>query len=223
MTKPKIGDRVRLTGKDWEHAYNPPVMAGYVATVTEIDEQGSIWTDEAGTVGDRYVYYSKSNPTTAGDYSVELVEEIVGDLAPWEREILEDAHTLTTEARKIVEPIQDEIDSRLTDLSYESKTLEALEEIARLGESLGISTFEQNTRRILNRIGDTLVEKNRSYGNAALNPVNVFSKADRTEQIRVRIDDKLNRIRNGQSYPGDDDVDDLIGYLILFKMAGESE
>ena len=64
-----------------------------------------------------------------------------------------------------------------------------------------------------------LVDKNISYGDSALTPIRVFSKADNLEQIKVRIDDKLNRIVNSSSYPGDNDIDDLIGYLILLKIA----
>ncbi len=64
-----------------------------------------------------------------------------------------------------------------------------------------------------------LIEKNISYGDSALTPIRVFSKADNLEQIKVRIDDKLNRIVNSESYPGDNDIDDLIGYLILLKIA----
>jgi hypothetical protein len=64
-----------------------------------------------------------------------------------------------------------------------------------------------------------LVDKNISYGDSALKPIRVFSKADNLEQIKVRIDDKLNRIVNSSSYPGDNDIDDLIGYLILLKIA----
>jgi hypothetical protein len=32
------------------------------------------------------------------------------------------------------------------------------------------------------------------------------------EQLNVRIDDKLNRIKNKKLYAGDNDEDDLIGY-----------
>ena len=35
------------------------------------------------------------------------------------------------------------------------------------------------------------------------------------EQIDVRIDDKLNRIKNGHEFHGEDTIKDLIGYLIL--------
>lgn len=66
---------------------------------------------------------------------------------------------------------------------------------------------------------EMLIKKNISYGNSALNPIRIFSKADSKEQIRVRIDDKLNRIQNDQAFPGDNDIDDLVGYLILLKIA----
>jgi hypothetical protein len=68
---------------------------------------------------------------------------------------------------------------------------------------------------------EMLIKKNISYGNSALDPIRIFSKADSKEQIRVRIDDKLNRIQNDQAFPGDNDIDDLIGYLILLKIANK--
>lgn len=64
-------------------------------------------------------------------------------------------------------------------------------------------------------IKELLLRKNIAYGNSALNPIGVFSKQDAGEQIDVRIDDKLNRLKNGKSYPGDDDILDLVGYLVL--------
>jgi hypothetical protein len=64
-----------------------------------------------------------------------------------------------------------------------------------------------------------LLEKNRKYGNSALSPVRVFSKADTLEQLFVRADDKLNRIRNRQSDEDEDVISDLAGYLILIKVA----
>lgn len=61
-----------------------------------------------------------------------------------------------------------------------------------------------------------LLEKNRSYGNSASEPVGIFARRfDVLAQIDVRIDDKLNRLKKGSEYPGDDTVKDLIGYLIL--------
>lgn len=64
---------------------------------------------------------------------------------------------------------------------------------------------------------DMLLQKNIAYGNSALNPIRIFSNADDMEQLNVRIDDKLNRIKNKKLYAGDNDEDDLIGYLLLKK------
>lgn len=64
-----------------------------------------------------------------------------------------------------------------------------------------------------------LLDKNIAYGNSALDPIGIFAKAGAAEGIANRIDDKLNRIKNSQSYPGDNDIDDLIGYLILYKIS----
>jgi len=71
-------------------------------------------------------------------------------------------------------------------------------------------------------IAHMLIEKNISYGNSALEPARIFSTADSTEQLKVRIDDKLNRVKNNQGYAGDNDIDDLIGYLILYKISKSS-
>jgi hypothetical protein len=50
--------------------------------------------------------------------------------------------------------------------------------------------------------------------------VRVFSKASTTEQLLVRIDDKLSRIKTtGMEAPDEDTLNDLIGYLILLKIA----
>jgi len=73
---------------------------------------------------------------------------------------------------------------------------------------------------VCDQIKDMLIEKNKSYGDSALDPVRIFSKADTIEQIKVRIDDKLSRVSRGTEFYGDNDVDDLIGYLILLKLAG---
>lgn len=64
-----------------------------------------------------------------------------------------------------------------------------------------------------------LIEKNRKYGDSALNPMRIFSKASTIEQLKVRLDDKLSRLRNAQDDEDEDVVSDLIGYLVLFKVA----
>lgn len=83
-------------------------------------------------------------------------------------------------------------------------------------------SFESNVRRILDKIGDELVAKNQAYGDSALNPVRIFSKADRTEQLNVRLDDKLSRVARGHEYPGDDTLKDIVGYIILLMIDRET-
>ena len=65
---------------------------------------------------------------------------------------------------------------------------------------------------------DLLLAKNAAYGNAALDPVRIFSRADPEEQIRVRLDDKLSRLARG-SAAGEDVELDLLGYLILLRVS----
>jgi hypothetical protein len=78
----------------------------------------------------------------------------------------------------------------------------------------------QNTiANICDNIKSMLIEKNKSYGDSALDPIRVFSKASSDEQIKIRIDDKLSRISRGSEFYGDNDLDDLIGYLILLKVS----
>jgi hypothetical protein len=66
-----------------------------------------------------------------------------------------------------------------------------------------------------------LQDKNVAYGDSALDPVRIFSKSNAIEQLLVRVDDKLSRFARGTEYPGDNDIDDLIGYLVLLKIAKE--
>jgi hypothetical protein len=80
---------------------------------------------------------------------------------------------------------------------------------------------ETKIKELLSQIEDMLIQKNRAYGDSALEPVRVFSKSDTMEQLYVRIDDKLSRIERGHEYPGDDTIFDLIGYLVLLLIAKE--
>lgn len=82
-----------------------------------------------------------------------------------------------------------------------------------------ITKAHQKILEVCNEIADMLITKNKSYGNSALDPVRIFSKSDNIEQLKVRIDDKLSRFSRGGEYSGDNDIDDLIGYLVLLKVA----
>lgn len=69
-------------------------------------------------------------------------------------------------------------------------------------------------------VKDLLLAKNKAYGNSFMFPINLFSKATAMEQINVRIDDKLNRLKSGKDTDKvpEDTVLDLIGYLILLRV-----
>lgn len=81
--------------------------------------------------------------------------------------------------------------------------------------------FAEKVYNITNSIAKMLIEKNASYGNSALEPINCFYKGDAGTSIKVRIDDKLSRIMRGNEYQGDDTVKDLLGYLVLLLVSEE--
>ena len=81
-----------------------------------------------------------------------------------------------------------------------------------------VSDFAVTVRAELDALGTMLIEKNRAYGNSALEPVRVFSRATPIEQLLVRIDDKLSRLARGAA-AGEDVVRDLVGYLVLLLIA----
>lgn len=72
--------------------------------------------------------------------------------------------------------------------------------------------------RVCLRLWAMLNEKNRAYGNSALDPVRIFSKADTAEQLRVRLDDKISRLMRGNA-AGEDVEQDLAGYLVILFVA----
>jgi len=90
---------------------------------------------------------------------------------------------------------------------------------------MAMSESETKISGVCDDIKELLIHKNRKYGNSALKPCRVFSKASPVEQLLVRIDDKLNRIMQGAGLLADDEdvVNDLIGYLVLLKIGMNDE
>lgn len=82
--------------------------------------------------------------------------------------------------------------------------------------------FEAAVKRHLGKVSDILIERNREYGNSALDPIGVFSQASREEQLRTQIDHKLSRIARGGD-PSADTIRDLIGYLTIYLISQETE
>ena len=81
------------------------------------------------------------------------------------------------------------------------------------------SSMQHAIARTVQRIGRVLLDKNRKYGNSALDPIRVHSTSDSVEQIKVRADDKLSRLRSAQGDDAEDALFDYIGYLILLHIA----
>ena len=82
-------------------------------------------------------------------------------------------------------------------------------------------TSQTRIEEVMEEVRVMLLAKNEQYGDSALSPNRIFSKASTDEQIKVRIDDKLNRLMLGNdSMESDEDViKDLIGYLILLLVS----
>jgi hypothetical protein len=88
-----------------------------------------------------------------------------------------------------------------------------------MADTVSANNIEDEIRGVCSELADMLCDKNRKYGNSALDPIRIFSKCDTLEQLNVRIDDKLSRIRSAQDDDTEDAELDLIGYLILKRIA----
>ena len=84
--------------------------------------------------------------------------------------------------------------------------------------------MEHNTQEdietLFNNFKEFLKEKNRRYGDSALNPACIFSKTTAQTQICTRLDDKLNRIKNSDQLRKND-VADVMGYVALLMIQNE--
>lgn len=88
------------------------------------------------------------------------------------------------------------------------------------------SSQNTQTQKKIEAVGkeviDLLIEKNKSYGDSALHPAGIFASGNAVDNLCSRIDDKLMRIKTqGFRGYGEDNIKDLIGYLILLKIAIE--
>jgi hypothetical protein len=95
---------------------------------------------------------------------------------------------------------------------FQNKKLIAKSKEAPVGEEILNVVFN---------IAETLLEKNISYGNSALDPLNIFGDLSPEDGLYCRINDKLTRIFYNQDYKEEkmiDAVNDLIGYLILLRV-----
>jgi len=79
---------------------------------------------------------------------------------------------------------------------------------------------QEQIDRVTSNFSKFLIEKNKRYGNSALKPLDVFgshisdSNSPALNNMFVRLDDKLSRIKNSDLLRKND-IADLVGYLIL--------
>lgn len=78
---------------------------------------------------------------------------------------------------------------------------------------------ENDIRAACDELRDMLLAKNQRYGDSALNPVRIMSRASPVEQILTRIDDKLSRLARGSGQETEDVELDLLGYFLLLRVA----
>lgn len=78
----------------------------------------------------------------------------------------------------------------------------------------------EKIEQVCTNINLLLQEKNKRYGNAALEPLKAFSKLSSEDSIKIRLDDKLKRVMNSEELRKND-VSDIIGYLILLCVSKE--
>lgn len=77
---------------------------------------------------------------------------------------------------------------------------------------------QQDIILLFDNFKEFLLEKNKRYGDSALNPIQVFSNKSAEEQIRARLDDKLRRIKNSGELRKND-VSDCFGYIALLMIS----
>jgi hypothetical protein len=74
--------------------------------------------------------------------------------------------------------------------------------------------MRQQIASVFDNLKEVVLYKNKMYGNSALEPLGIFAKEGATNSILVRLDDKLQRVKNCNELRKND-VADLIGYLSL--------
>lgn len=96
------------------------------------------------------------------------------------------------------------------------------------GEGLDapLSTQQKALAETILDLADFLLAKNRKYGGAVFTPSvdRVFSRhLSPEEQIAVRMDDKIQRIKAGAADDDEDPYWDLLGYLVIWQAGKRME
>lgn len=94
-------------------------------------------------------------------------------------------------------------------------------EVSAIGNlSIAFDKMSRKPDAVVN-LARTLKLKNQAYGNSALSPLRLFSSLNAAAGIRVRIDDKLSRMRSTgmERDASEDTLLDLAGYFVLLAIA----
>ena len=78
---------------------------------------------------------------------------------------------------------------------------------------------QKKIKEICDEIAKLLIDKNKKYGNSALEPKNIFYKGNAENSILIRLDDKIGRITNNNGEIRTNDIVDIIGYLVLLLIS----
>ena len=84
--------------------------------------------------------------------------------------------------------------------------------------SKSLTESQMKIVEICDGMKDLLLYKNQKYGDSALNPNNIFYKGNSTNSIKIRLDDKIGRIKNCEE-TRINDVADVIGYCTLLLVS----
>lgn len=85
-------------------------------------------------------------------------------------------------------------------------------------ESESLTQSQKKIVDVCDNMKSLLLYKNQKYGDSALNPNNIFYKGDSTNSIKIRLDDKIGRVRNNDETKVND-VADIVGYCILLLVS----
>lgn len=107
------------------------------------------------------------------------------------------------------------IDEKLKEKLEEKLEKEKIVKTSTYGVSCkSLTKSQEKIVEICDAMKDLLLYKNQKYGDSALHPNNIFYKGDSTNSIKIRLDDKVGRIKNCEEIRIND-VSDLIGYSVL--------
>ena len=78
-----------------------------------------------------------------------------------------------------------------------------------------MKSTQEKIEQVFDNFKEFLLEKNRRYGDSAVNPLKIFSLHEPENPICSRLDEKLQRVLSSDAGIRFNDTADCIGYLLL--------